>query len=142
MIKIATASNVLLHKMREGSFLRSVLTVASGSVIAQAIGIISMPLITRLFTPTDMGTAASVTAVAGVLGVVAAGRYENAVVLPNADKGSNAVVAAGLIFTFIFAFLITIVVALFHTPLVKLLKLKGWHPVSSMWWCGVVKKGL
>jgi len=117
--------NKLRQKIKRGSFLRSVLTVASGTVIAQAIAVLVSPIITRMYTPEDMGVLASFTAIVAVLGVIAAGRYELAIVLPKTDKESNAVSFAGLIFSVVFGVVITFITIVFHKPLVSLLKLQG-----------------
>ena len=115
----------LLAKLKPGSFLRSVVTIASGTVIAQIIAVLVSPLITRLFTPEDMGVLASFTAIVAVLGTIAAGRYELAIVLPETDKESNAVAFAGVIFSFIFSFVLTIIAIVFYKPLTSVLKLQG-----------------
>lgn len=112
------------QKLRAGSFLRSVLTVASGTVIAQIIAVLVSPVITRMYTPEDMGVLASYTAIVAILGVVAAGCYDQAIVLPKTNKESNAVSFAGIIFSLVFSFIITLVTVLFHKPLVVLLKLQ------------------
>src|SRR5690554_4694229 len=114
----------LLAKLKPGSFLRSVVTIASGTVIAQIIAVLVSPLITRLFTPEDMGIVASFIAITTILGTIAAGRYELAIVLPETDKESNAVAFAGLIFSFIFSFILTIVAIVFYKPLITVLKLQ------------------
>ncbi|NLL67479.1 MAG: lipopolysaccharide biosynthesis protein, partial [Clostridiaceae bacterium] len=113
------------QKIKPGSFLRHVLTVASGTVIAQVIAVLVSPIITRMYTPADMGVLASFTAIVAILGVIAAGRYELAIVLPETDKVSNAVSFAGLIFALIFGLVITVVTIVFNKPLVSLLKLQG-----------------
>lgn len=117
--------NKFKQKIKPGSFLRHVLTVASGTVIAQIIAVLVSPIITRMYTPSDMGVLASFTAIVTVLGVVAAGRYELAIVLPETDKMSNAVSFAGLIFALIFGLIVTFLTIIFNKPLVSLLKLQG-----------------
>ena len=115
----------LLAKLKPGSFLRSVVTIASGTVIAQVIAVLVSPLITRLFTPEDMGVLASFTAIVAILGTIAAGRYELAIVLPETDKESNAVAFAGVIFSLVFSFILTIIAIVFYKPLTSVLKLQG-----------------
>lgn len=57
-------------------FKRHVLTLASGTVLAQAIPIAVMPLLTRFYTPDQFAALAGFMALVSVLGVVVAGRYE------------------------------------------------------------------
>ena len=64
------------------AFVRNVFIVMSGTIMAQAIGIVLIPVISRLFTPTDFGIWGTFNA---VLNVVAAGvslEYSQAIMLP------------------------------------------------------------
>ncbi|HKL86170.1 MAG TPA: oligosaccharide flippase family protein [Treponemataceae bacterium] len=129
-MNFATIKDSLLQKVKPGSFLRSVLTIASGTVIAQAIAVLVSPIITRLFTPEDMGVLASFTAIVSILGTVATGCYDHAIVLPDTDKESNAVAFASLSFSVIFSFVITLVSIIFFKPLTTALKL---NDMAASW---------
>lgn len=58
-----------------GGFLRAAAGLASASVLAQAIGLAGAPVLARLFTPAEMGALALFSATAGLLGIVASGRF-------------------------------------------------------------------
>lgn len=111
----------------KNSFLRHVLTITSGTVIAQVITVVSSPVLTRLYTPEEMGVLASLLAVVMIIGIVAAGRYDLAVVLPNDEQDANAVIYTGIIIAFIFSLLITIVFVFFGSRLGPLLGMKNVH---------------
>lgn len=125
-----TLREKLLSKVKKGSFLYSVLTITSGTVIAQAITVLLSPVITRLYTPEDMGVLASYTAVTSILGVVAAGCYESAIVLPKTQRETNAVAYAGLGISVLLGCLITLTCIVFKQPLIHLLKFEG---ISTGW---------
>lgn len=125
-----TLREKLLSKVKKGSFLYSVLTITSGTVIAQAITVLLSPVITRLYTPEDMGVLASYTAVTSILGVVAAGCYESAIVLPKTQRETNAVAYAGLGISVLFGCFITLTCIVFKQPLISLLKFEG---ISTGW---------
>lgn len=72
-------------------FGRSVATLLSGTAIAQVVVLLVVPLLARLFPPETFGVLAVFTAATSVLGVVATGRYECAVVLPKPDAEGAAV---------------------------------------------------
>jgi lipopolysaccharide exporter len=72
-------------KLPGGSFARSVVTLASGTAIAQVLLAIVMPLLTRLYSPGDYGTLAVYSSTLTVLVVVASLRYEVAIPLPEDD---------------------------------------------------------
>ena len=63
------------------AFLGNVATLMAGKGGAFAIALLAMPIIARLFDPSDFGVAAFLLAVIGVLEVVATGRYDIALVL-------------------------------------------------------------
>ncbi len=50
------------------------------------IGILSMPIITRLYTPSDLGVLAVYTALLAIIGIGATLRYEFAYALPEEDR--------------------------------------------------------
>lgn len=112
------------------SFLRSVVTVSAGTMIAQAVGILFQPVVSRLYTPSDMGLLANFMAITSVLAVIASGCYENAIVLPEKEKEANAVVFAGGIIAIFFAILCTIFCVLFKN---KLIKLFGLEDIPIVW---------
>ena len=60
---------------RQDSFLRNVAVLSSASVVAQVINVLSMPLISRLYSPSDFGTLALFSSVVGILSTVSGFRY-------------------------------------------------------------------
>ncbi len=64
---------------------KQTLTLLSGTAVAQLIALIASPLLTRLFGPLDFAALAMYVALLGLFGVVASGRYELAIVLPQDD---------------------------------------------------------
>jgi O-antigen/teichoic acid export membrane protein len=120
----------LKESLKKGSFLHSVLTITSGTVIAQAITVLISPFLTRLYTPEDMGVLASFTAITSVLGVLAAGRYDQAVVLPTTHKEGYAVAFAGISISVLFGLLLSIICLLFRDNVTSVLKLES---INSGW---------
>lgn len=70
----------------KGGFGRNVLVLVSGTTVAQAIPIAVSPILTRMYTPSDFGMLAVFVAVTTVLGAVSTGRYELAIMLPEAEE--------------------------------------------------------
>ena len=75
---------------------RHVLTLLTGSGLAQAIALAVSPLLTRLYAPGQFGLFALYLSVVALLAVVATGRYELAIVLPEADDDAWQVGALAL----------------------------------------------
>ena len=70
-------------------FLRNVLTLLSGTVLAQAIPIILSPVLSRIYTPEEFGIFAIFSSFAAAFAAIATFRYELAIMLP--EKESSAV---------------------------------------------------
>jgi len=75
---------------------KGVLVLGSGTVVAQLIGIVTMPIITRLYTPSDLGVLAVYSSILAIFGVGAILRYELAYGLP--EENEDAINIFGLSF--------------------------------------------
>ena len=64
------------------TFIAGVLALAGGEVIAQAIGLISAPIICRIFSPDNFGLAGIFRSIVGIIGVLTCLRYELSIMLP------------------------------------------------------------
>ena len=63
----------------QGELKQGVVTLVGAATIGQAIVVISAPVITRLYSPTDVGSYSVATAVLSVLVVITCLRYEWAI---------------------------------------------------------------
>ena len=80
----------------KGDFARDVVTLMSGTTVAQAIPMALSPVFSRIYSPTDFGIYALFTSVAAVVSVVATGRYELAVMLPETPEDAINLVVGSL----------------------------------------------
>jgi len=67
-------------------FNRNVLTLMTGTTIAQIIPIAISPILTRIYLPEDFGLFALYLAISGLMAVGATGRYEMAIILPKENS--------------------------------------------------------
>lgn len=67
-------------------FLRNVLVVASGTALAQGLGVLAAPLLTRVYTPEDFGVLTTYTSILSMFLVMAALRYELAIPMPDDEN--------------------------------------------------------
>lgn len=108
-------------------FVSNVLKLTSGSVIAQGLGILVAPILTRLFAPEAFGVAALFTSIAAVVGVVACLRYELAIMLPKTDEEAANLLGLSVFFTFVISTITALIIllagnfitALLDTPTLK-----------------------
>jgi len=115
----------MLNNLKPKSeFSRNVLTLMTGTTIAQAIPIVISPILTRIYTPEDFGVFALFVAITSIFGSIANGRYELAIMLPEKDEDAINIFALGFIITSVISLTLLILVILFHDYFVTLLNNK------------------
>ena len=70
-MEVITYVKEILYK---GGFVRNVVTLMTGTAIAQAIPILISPILTRLYTPNEFGILALYMAVVSVVAIIVTGR--------------------------------------------------------------------
>ncbi len=93
-----------------GAFGRSVVTLASGTAIAQLLLVLAAPVLTRLYTPADFGALAVYSSTLTVLLVVASLRYELAIPLPENDEPAASLLALAFVLLAAMAALVSLLV--------------------------------
>ena len=87
------------------SFAGDVLKLVSGTTIAQLIGILASPILTRLYAPEAFGALALFTSITSILGVIACLRYELAIMLPESDEDAANLLGVSLLSALLIALL-------------------------------------
>lgn len=88
------------------SFLRDLATLMSGTLLAQAIPILLMPILSRLWTQGDFGLLGTYSAYVAIFGVLATGRFDMALMLPKRDLDASCLLALGFAATIVTSILI------------------------------------
>ena len=86
-----------LKAMAQNSFIRNVSVLAGGTAFAQALGLIALPFLTRIYTPEEFGALGVFVALLGITTVVASLRYEIAIPLPKSDRSAANLLAVSLV---------------------------------------------
>ena len=113
----------------KSEFVRNVLTLMTGTSIAQAIPIALSPVLTRIYGPDEFGLFALYTGVALVLSVIATGRYELAIMLPEKEEDAAELVKFASVITIFFSLIVLVTILIFSDGLSVLLGNKdifGW----------------
>jgi len=76
----------LLRNFIRNDFIKNIFSLLLGTGFAQALAIISSPILTRLYSPEEFGVFALYNSVVAVFLVFASGKYEYAFVLPSNKK--------------------------------------------------------
>jgi O-antigen/teichoic acid export membrane protein len=82
------------ERLRKSHFAQGVLAIAGGTAIAQAINVLAAPVLTRLYTPEQMGQWGLFLSFIGVAAVTAALRYEVAIVGARTENDARALTRA------------------------------------------------
>lgn len=93
----------------------------TGTGIAQAIPIAIIPILTRMFTPEDFGLLALYAACVSILGVVATGRYEIAIMLPKDDEDARLLLQLSMLFALFVSLLISIPISIWNAQIAHFL---------------------
>jgi len=76
----------MLHNLLpKNTYVRNVITLMTGTSLAQAIPIAVSPILTRLYSPEEFGLLAIYMSCLAVFSVIATGKYELAITLPASD---------------------------------------------------------
>jgi len=122
----------------KSSYARNVITLMTGTSIAQAIPIAVSPILTRLYSPQEFGTFALYMAVISIVSVLVTGRYELAILLPKQDRDAINIVALAIGLSFAISAVLFVLVALFNGPMARLLGAPDfvqwlyWVPASTL----------
>jgi lipopolysaccharide exporter len=105
---------------KKTSFAGDVAKLVSGTTIAQFLGILIAPILTRLFAPEAFGVAALFTSITSILGVIACMRYELSIMLPKSDTDAANLLGVSLLFATLIALLTVPVVLWGRAPILRL----------------------
>jgi O-antigen/teichoic acid export membrane protein len=86
----------------------------TGTTIAQAIPIAISPILTRLYTPEDFGVFALYISISSMVSIVATGKYELAIILPNKESDAINIIILSIIISLLVSFVCFFIVFLFN----------------------------
>lgn len=96
-------------------------TLMTGTAMAQALPIAASPILTRLYTPADFGVLALFMAVTSVFGTIACGRYELAIQLADDEVEAINLAALSLLIAVALSVILLLLVLISRHPLARLL---------------------
>jgi len=114
-----------MQRKIKSEFLRHVLMLMTGTAIAQAIPIVTAPILTRIYSPAEFGIYAVFMSVVAIAGIVATGRYELAIVLPEKDEDALNIVLIGFLVTLGVSALLCLGIVVFDRAISEYAKASG-----------------
>lgn len=111
-----------MKHLPKGGFGWNVLTLMTGTTIAQAIPIAISPILTRLYTPDEFGLLALFLSIASLFAVLATGRYDLPIMLPEKDEDAASLLVATFILISIITPLLFFLISIFNKDISLYLK--------------------
>jgi O-antigen/teichoic acid export membrane protein len=107
------------NTLLKSEFTKNSFTLTFGTIIAQCIPILLQPVLRRIYSPEDFGTLAVYLNVFGILTIIAALRYESAIVLPKNDNEAANVLSLSVIITFLSSLFFLLVLLFLKNKIVE-----------------------
>jgi len=104
----------IYSKFRNNNYITQIITLMSGTMIAQIITFAFMPILTRLYSPSEFGVYAVFIAVVGIFGSISSLKYDQAIMLPKSDRDAKALIFLSIIMTFGMGVFTIIIVSSFY----------------------------
>jgi O-antigen/teichoic acid export membrane protein len=102
----------------QGGFLKAVSVLVGGTAFAQLIGLICLPILTRLYSPEDYAVLGIYVAIVSILSVIACLRLEIAIPIPEKDEEAKSLLILSLLSNF-FIVLILYLILFFLNPILQ-----------------------
>ena len=101
--------NKIINRLKQSSYLLHIVTLMTGTLMAQAVMLLFIPILTRLYNPSEFGIYSLFFAIASMVGMVSSLSYEQAIMLPKSDRDAQVLVFLSTIITIV----VTITLAIF-----------------------------
>ena len=110
--------------LNRSAFLKDVFTLMSGTAVAQIATVILAPIISRIYSPSDMALFATYLSIISIFGSVITLKYELAIVLPERDEDSINITGLSIIISFIISLLIFIILYIWGIQMLNIISNK------------------
>jgi|GEM_PF-2780655 len=107
-------------KIRQSKFIRNVITTSLGVIAAQILLIVVSPLLTRLYTPSQLGVLAVFTSIYSVCISFINGRYQVPIVIPDQDDEAINIFTLSLLVALILSVLTGVVLCMASPALFRI----------------------
>ncbi len=103
-----------IEKVKSSTYIKQIATLMSGTLFSQAIMLLIIPVLTRIYTPAEFGVYSLFFSVAMIVGLVSSLKYDQAIMLPKSDKDANALMFLSLAITLLVSILLLLIIVLFY----------------------------
>jgi len=111
-------------------FIKNTLKLVLGSGIAQAVTFLVSPVLTRLYSPEDLGLFTFFISIVGLFALIATLRYEVAIIFPKEDKDAVNIVSLSVIVAFCLSMILFLLLIFYRIFLSTRFPM---NPVLTQW---------
>ena len=101
-------------KLKNNIFYRNIAIVAGGNIAARLIGIVTTPIITRLYSPEDYGVYSIFVSIFGIIGSLSTLRYSITIPIADNEDSADNILKLCFLITSILSFLLFLIVSIFR----------------------------
>ena len=134
--------NKILTDLKGRPFLRNVLLLAGGTALAQIIMIATSPIISRLFSPEDMGVLSVYTSILGMIAAFATLRFELAIPIADNDESAINVLSLSLISVAVVSIVVLVFTTTFANSITTILNAQSLKPFLWLLSVGTIGIGV
>ncbi|MCK5854018.1 MAG: oligosaccharide flippase family protein [Sulfurovaceae bacterium] len=106
--------NNFIEKIKQNTYLLQILTLMSGTLMAQVVLFAFIPILTRIYTPEEFGNYSLFFILSTIIGSVSSLRYEQAIMLPKSDRDAQVLLFISALLTIITSFLLSLLLIIFY----------------------------
>lgn len=126
----------------QGGFFKSVSVLVGGTAFAQALSVLVLPVITRLYSPENFALFAVYSSILGILAVATCLRFEIAIPIPEKDKDALSLFILAILSNIAFTSILVLVIFLFQVQILDIIQQPKLKPFIWLIPIGVFLAGL
>jgi len=105
----------MLSNIKKNTYVIQILTLMSGTLVAQVVMLLSIPIITRLYSASEFGLYALFISIINIVGNISSLKYEQAIILSKKEKDASTLLFISFVITSIIALVSFLVILSFDT---------------------------
>lgn len=123
--------NYLVEKMKKSEFFKSITILVSGNVIAQLITLITVPIVSRIYSQEAYGEFSIMISTAAIVGSFASLGLTSAIMIPKEESKAQAVVSTAFVTQFVIS-TVFFIVSIMLIPYVHFFTTKVSYPIACI----------
>ena len=139
---MSSIKKIINNIKEKNSTVVDISSVAGGTVVAQGIGILLIPIISRIYSPADFGIASVFVSTITIFSLISGLGYFFAIPLPKSDRYANSVIILTFLLHTIFTVLLALLLLTLGTDFFKKIGLEELYSYKMLIPLGIFMVGL